>query len=181
MGSGVERNVFASDDGTFAVRVPDLDPGLRSWVLSYQKDIPPKAAGWDDAPALFVYRYGKPLRTLALKDVFDTSRFTDRDCFLGPVVTIDSFQEAEGRVTVSTEAGGKKHTAALAFRTGEVVERSGGSDLWGFSLPGGEGWSPEGSGWLHPLLIGAAVVGVCAVAFAGLAVWLVRRQRVRKR
>jgi hypothetical protein len=167
-----ERNVFASEDGVFAVRVPDLDPGLRSWVLSYKETIPAKTLGWEDDPALWIYQNGKPFRTLALRDVFDASRFTDRDCYLGPIIIIDSFDDASGRVTISTEAGGKKRTATVAFRTGEVVERGGGGFFDGAEGEGGQSWG-------RVILIGLLVVGVCAAVFVGVAVFLMRWQRMR--
>ena len=175
-----EGNAFASDDGVFAVRVPDLDPGLRHWVLSYQKSIPPKKAGWEDGPALFIYRNGKEFRTLALRDVFDASRFTDRDCFLGPVVSIDSFDDATGRVNVSTEAKGTKLAATVDFRTGEVLDQRTDSLPRDSTSGGGGGEGDETAGgrsWGRVILIGLVVVGACAAAFVGLAVLLVRHQR----
>src|SRR5262245_50740219 len=53
--AGWERNVFASDDGIFAVRVLDHDPGLRHWLLSNEdRKIPPKQPGWDGEAALII-------------------------------------------------------------------------------------------------------------------------------
>jgi hypothetical protein len=156
-----ERNVFASDDGTFAVRVPDHDPGLRRWVLSYQKSIPEKPAGWEDGPVLFVYKDGKPSRTITLREAFGTSRFTDRDCFMGPIVAIESF--ADDRAVITTEADERKRTAAVAFRTGEV-NAGGGS---GGRLSGESG-SASGRNWVRVLLVGLTVVTACAGAFAVL-------------
>jgi hypothetical protein len=173
-----ERSVFASDDGAFALRVPDGDPGLRRWVLSYEKSIPAKQAGWEDAPVLFVYKNGQQFRTLALKDVFDPSRFTNRDCFMGPIITIDSFDDATGHVVISTEAGGRKRTATVAFRTGEVVERdsSGGVSLALFD--GGDITGPAGRRWGRFALLGGVVVGTLTAAFVVAAVLLIRNQRV---
>jgi hypothetical protein len=174
-----DRNVFASDDGVFAVRVVDTDPAGRHWVLSYEKKIPPKKPGWADDPALLIYENGKPSRTLALKEVFGTSAFTDRDCYMGPIVAIDAFDDAGGRVVISTEANGRKRTATVAFRTGEVVERSSAG-----SLAGGGGISDlldgDGRSWGRMLLLGLLVVGVLTAAFAGAAVLLIRNQRTRK-
>src|SRR5262245_18350674 len=59
-----EYNVFASTDGILALRVPDGEPGLRDWHLMNDEPIPPKPAGWEDAPALFIYKDGKPFKTL---------------------------------------------------------------------------------------------------------------------
>lgn len=181
-----DRNVFVSDDGVFALRVQDLDPGLRRWLLGVDADrIPPKKAGWEDAPALMVYQNGKPLHTFAIREVFDKSQFTDRDCYQGPIVVVDSFQDAEGRVTISTEAGGKKRITTVAFRTGEVVEKKSQGGGW-FSIPvlNGEGETESAGGlleWVRVLLIGLVVVGVGALTLVGLAVVLVRRQkRTRK-
>jgi len=183
-------NVFVSDDGVFAVRVPDGEPGLRRWLLQHDKPVPPRAAGWDNAPALFIYKDGKPLRTLTLRDVFDCKQFTDRDCFMGPVVTIDAVRDADGRVSISSEADGRKQTVTVAFRTGEGIERGGagapgGSGAAGSRTSGNGGESAtggdattEGRSWGRVILIGLLVVAVCTAVFAGLAVLVVRRQRV---
>src|SRR5262245_15738463 len=42
-----ERNVFASDDGIYAVRVLDSEPGLRAWLLQHDHLIDPKRPGWE--------------------------------------------------------------------------------------------------------------------------------------
>lgn len=178
-----DRNVFASDDGVFALRVQDLDPGLRRWLLGVDANrIPPKKAGWEDEPALTIYQNGKPFRTLAIREVFDTSRLTDRDCYMGPIIVIDSFQDAEGRVTISTEASGKKRTTTVAFRTGEVVEKkSEGGHL--INIPFlNEDNATENAGegkpkWAVVFLIGLVVVGACTAAFVALAAVLVMRQK----
>lgn len=168
--------VFASDDGIYAVRVPDSDPGLRRWLLSTERPIPPKPAGWEDAPALLVYRNGRPVRTLALRDVFDCSEFTDRDCFMGPVVRIEEFRDDAGRVTITAEADGRKQTATVSFRTGAVTERTGTPRLDVLECPvtgpGESGW-----GWGRAMLIGLIVVGAGTAAFVGLAVLLVQSRR----
>lgn len=178
-----EWGVFASDDGVYAVRVPDGDPGLRHWLLSSDPLIPPRAAGWDDAPALFIYMNGRLERTLALKDVFNTAGFTDRDCFLGPVVTIESFRNATGRVTIVTSANDRTLTAQVDFRTGEVSGRGGrtpeppdGDVLkCGNTGPDDETDAPASVWrWGRVILIGLAVVGVGTAAFVGLAVMLIR-------
>ncbi len=149
-----ERDVFVSDDGAFAVRVPDGNPGLRRWVLSYEKEIPEKRAGWEDAPALHIYKDGKPFRTVTLREAFGTSRFSDRDCFMGPIVAIDSFDDAGGRVVISTEADERKLTATVGFRTGDVSADSAGG--------------ASGRNWGRVLLIGLVVVSLGAAAFGVL-------------
>jgi hypothetical protein len=178
-----EWNVFVSDDGVYAVRVPDGEPGLRRWLLKQEKPVPPRAAGWEDAPAVFIYKDGKPFRTLALRDVFDSRPFTDRDCFMGPVVTIDTFRDADGRISVSSEADGRKQTVPVAFRTGEVVDRgvvgAAGAPAGGEPAAAGSA-TPEGRSWSRFILIGLVVVGVCSALFAGIAVLVVRFQRARQ-
>jgi hypothetical protein len=182
-----DRNVFASDDGAFAVRIPDGEPGLRHWLLMSERPVPPRPAGWEDAPALFIYQNGKPFRTLALKDVFDTSQFTDRDCFMGPVVTIDSFQDSGGRVIISAEADGRKQTATVAFRTGEVVERGRAPGVIERNLGGslrsgpldGEEAAAGCENWLRVTLIGLGVVALGCAAAAVVSVLLVWRRRAR--
>jgi hypothetical protein len=174
-----DRNVFASDDGIFALRVNDLDPGLRHWLLGIDNHrIPPKNAGWENEPALIIYQNGKPLRTITLREAFDTSQFTDRDCYCGPIVTIDSFQDAEGRATISTEAGGRKRTTTIAFRTGEVTEKRGGGVL---SIPILNGGSGNASGsspsWVQVILTGLLVVVGCVVAFVGFSMLLIRKKK----
>jgi hypothetical protein len=176
-----EYKVFASNDGVFAVRTPDGDPGYRHWrLMDEERPIPPKPAGWENTPALHIYKAGKLFRTLAVKDLFDTSRFTDRDCFMGPTVAIESFDDSTGRVVVSTEVKEQKVTATVAFRSGEVSERGGrgGSPsavIGGDDPPGTGGESASDRNWGRGLLIGLAVVGVCAAAFVGAAVLLLRR------
>jgi hypothetical protein len=174
-----ERNVFASDDGVYAVRVLDRDPGGRTWALmDEERPIPPKKPGWDTEAALLVYQNGKLVRTLAIKDVFDPARFSDRDCFMGPIVTLDAFEDVAGRVNVSAEAKGKKLTATVAFRTGEVVTRTESRA----HADDGNDTDPDGEserGWGRPVLIGVLVVGLCTAAFVGLAVLVVRHQRKR--
>lgn len=155
-----ERDVFVSDDGAFAVRVPDGNPGLRRWVLSYQKEIPEKKAGWDNEAVLHIYKDGRPFRTVALREAFAPSRFSDRDCFMGPIVAIDSFDDAAGRVTISTEADERKRTATVNFRTGEVV--SGGSSSAADAAGAG------GRNWGRVALIGLVVVALGAVVFGVL-------------
>lgn len=174
-----ERNVFVSDDGVFAVRVPDGDPGMRTWVLSYRKQIPPKPVGWEDTPALFIYKNGKLFHTLTLREMFNIFHFTDRDCYMGPVIEIDSFLDAGGHVTISTEANGNKQTATVAFRTGEVVERSGGGGPFGL-FTSSSGSDSAGRSWGRVILLGLIVVGVCTAAFIGAAVFLIRRERLKK-
>jgi hypothetical protein len=172
-----EHNVFASDDGVFAVRVPNSEPGLRRWLLSNDRQVEPKKPGWEDAPALHISKNGQPFRTLALRQVFDCSRFTDRDCFMGPIVTIDSFLDPTGHVTISAQANGRKQTAMVAFRTGEVIEGRGEG-----AIVGGDGGSGSDGAWYwgRVILTGVAVVGVGTAAFIGLVVLLVREQRTRK-
>ena len=175
-----ERNVFVSDDGVFAVRVPDGEPGLRSWLLQNDRLVDPRKPGWEDGPALIVYQNGQLFRTLALRDVFDTSRFTERDCFMGPIITIDSFDDAAGRVTISAQANGQKQTTIVAFRTGEVIERSGeGRSMFDLPVLGGRSDSATGRNWARTILIGLGVIGVGTATFIGLAV-LLREKRSRK-
>jgi hypothetical protein len=170
-----ERNVFASDDGIFAVHVPDGDPGERTWQLMNDKPIPSKRAGWESEPALVIYRHGKPFRTLALRDVFDCTRFTDRDCFMGPIVTIDSFLDGPGHVTISSEANERKQTATIDFRTGKVISGSGLAEgPYDLSAPGGGSGEPAGGrSWLWALVVGLVIVGAGAAA-------LVWNRRVRR-
>jgi hypothetical protein len=184
-----DHNVFASDDGVFAVRVPDGDPGGRHWRLMSGERVPPKPAGWEGAPALFIYQNGKTFRTVALKDAFDASRFSDQDCFLGPVVTLDSFQDAEGRVTISVEGERGKQTATVAFRTGEVVEkgraagdieRTIGGGSWSIPLPGGTDAPAGAPNWLRMTLIGLAIVAAACAAATSVAVLLVWKRRAGK-
>lgn len=153
------RNMMVSDDGKFVVRVADIDPGLRRWVLSYQKEIPEKKAGWDEAPALHIYKDGKPFRTVALREAFDTPSFSLRDCFMGPIVAIDSFDDAAGRVTISTEADERKRTATVNFRTGEVVS-GGNSSAADAAGAGGRNWGRVALIGLVVVALGAAVFGV---------------------
>jgi hypothetical protein len=176
-----EYNVFVSDDGVFALRVPDGEPGLRHWHLMNDKPVPARAAGWEDAPALFIYKDGKPFKTLALRDVFDCSRFTDRDYYMGPVIVVDSFLDELGRVSVSSEAGGRKQTATVAFRTGAVLE-PGRAEAGAPGAPttgGGRGEPNSGRGRVRGFLIGLGVSG-CLAAFVGVAVLLIRHKRPRK-
>lgn len=183
-----ETNVFASADGVFVVRVLDRDPGTRHWLLSNEeRKVPPKKAGWDDEAALLIYQNGKLARTLAIKDVFDPSRFSDRDCYMGPIITIDAFEDAEGRVSVSAEAKGKKLTTTVNFRTGEVVGHTETRAQRGAAVmpPDGEPTRDDEPthdgeterGWGRPILIGVLVVGLCAAAFVVLAVLMIRSQR----
>jgi hypothetical protein len=174
-----ERNVFVSNDGIFAVRVPDGDPGLRTWLLMNDHKVPPKPSGWEDAPALFIYKNGKLFHTLTLREVFVTSRFTDRDCFMGPVIMIDAFLDAGGQVTIRGEANGNKQSATVAFRTGEVVERSGGGEPFGL-FTSSSGSDSAGRSWGRVILLGLIVVGVCTASFIGAAVFLIRRERLKK-
>jgi hypothetical protein len=118
-----------------------------------------------------IYNNGQLNRTLTLREVFRCSRFTDRDCFMGPVVTIDSFDDDAGRVNLSAVADGKKQSATIAFRTNEVIESSG----------IGESFDPSPAttrNWGRAILIGLVVIGVGAVGVVGL-VLLSRRQPIR--
>lgn len=161
------ESVFASDDGAWAVRVPDGDAAQRWWALSNRGDEPPpRADGWDAAPALLVYQNGKLARTFAVRDLFKSSRFTDTDCFIGPVFAVESFLDAAGRVTVATTADGEKLTATVDFRTGEVVARTG---------AGGAG-AEGGRGRLWPVF--AALGGLVGVVVAVLAL---RARRLARR
>lgn len=172
-----ESYVFVSDDTQFAVRVSDRDPGGRTWALMSEKPIPAKKAGWDDEPALMIYKNGQPFKTIALKDAFDTSRFTDRDCFAGPIVAIESFDDAAGRVTISTETRGRKISSAVMFRTGEVERGVADVPAPDDGTASSDGGPAEGgSKFLRGLLIGVAVVVVASAAFAALAFVLIRRQ-----
>jgi hypothetical protein len=175
--SARERGVFASDDGVYAVRVPDGDPGLRRWLLQSEALIPARAANWDEATAMFIYKNGRLERTLSLKDVFDTRRFTDRDCYQGPVVTIESFRDAAGRVTLATEAGGTTLTATVDFRTGVTNNRSGSvvPALDGVAFCPSTGEPPSGRSWWWPVLAGLTVVGAGTAVFVVLAALLARR------
>lgn len=176
-----ESNVFASDDGIFALRVPDGEPGLRHWLLSTERPIPSRKPGWQDAPALYIYDRGQPFRTLALKDVFNCSRFTERDCYMGPVITIESFDDASGRVVISAEASGRKQTTTVAFRTGEVIEREGrGGPLEFLSPRSASGTSGEGRSWVSVILLGLLVVGGLSAVFMLVAFKMVRWQRIPK-
>lgn len=173
-----EANVFASDDGLFAVRVPDGDPGFRGWKLMNDEPVPRKATAWDDAPALFIYKNGQPFRTLALKDVFDCSQFTDRDCFLGPVVSIEAFRDAEGRVVITSVANEQKQTATIAFRTGEVIERGrSGGNASATVTSDAEGEPVSELRWSRVILVGLAVVGVSTAVLVGLVLALRTRAR----
>jgi len=163
-------NVFASDDGIYAVRVPDTRDVSRyfNWMLrKYDKPISPKRAGWENEPALLISKNGQLFRTLAFKDVFVCSRFTDRDCSMGPIVTIDGFLDDAGHVSISTRANGNKQTATIAFRTGEVVRPTGSEES-----AAANGWS-----WDRVIVIGFVVVGLGTAAFA-LAILLLRKQNL---
>ncbi|MCI0703525.1 MAG: hypothetical protein L0241_20790 [Planctomycetia bacterium] len=174
-----ERNVFASNDGVFVVRVPDSEPGLRSWLLQHDRPVPPKRAGWENEPAVMIYKNGQLFRTIALRDVFRCSRFTDRECFMGPIVTIDSFHDDGGRVSISTHADGKKQTVTVAFRTGEAIESGGGSSVESTGSGGSfDSSTATGRNWGRTILIGLLVVGVGAAGLVGL-VLLARKQPMR--
>jgi hypothetical protein len=164
------RNMSVSDDGEFVVRVADRDPGLRRWVLSYQKELPEKNEGWDDAPAMHIYKSGNLIRTVTLREAFDTSRFSTRDCFMGPIVAIDSFDDATGRVVISTEVNESKRTATVAFRDGTVVPNEGGA-------AGDDG--AGGRNWWRTIGIGVVVVGALFAVFLGLAALILRAGRGR--
>lgn len=168
-----EANVAVSADGEWAVRVPDVETGLRHWLLGIEnRPVPKPGAGWPNQPAVFVYRNGKLVHTLAVKDVFDTGRFSDRDLFMGPVIEIDSFDERPGRVWVRTTGDdGGTQTSAVAVRTGEVSRGVCGEYRMGFGS-----WLPR---WAEVALIGGVVVVGGAAAVFALAAVLVRRQRKR--
>ena len=171
-----ERNVAVSADGEWAVRVPDVETGLRHWLLGIEKrPVPKPNEGWPAQPAVFVYRNGKLAHTLAVQDLFDTGRFSDRDLFMGPMLAIDSFDAATGRVVVSTaHEDGRRPAATVEARTGEVTDHTGGVVLDCGNVPG-SGWGglPR---WAGVVLTGTAVVGGGAAAVFGLAVVLIRRQ-----
>lgn len=183
--------VSVSDDGVYAVRIPNGDPGLRHWLLSTERLIPARAADWDTAPALFLYKNGNLFRTLTYRDLFDCSQFSERDCFMGPVVSIEAFRDPDGHVSISSEKDDEKTLkTTVAFRTGEVIERGGfgsgggggrsrapssrsGTEGTGTSARSGD--ATEGRSWGRTLLMGFMVVGACSAAFACIAVLLVRR------
>lgn len=172
-----ERNVTVSRDGEWAVRVPDVELGLRHWLLGSEGQRQyPLQPGWQDRPAVWVYRKGQLVHTLAVKDLFDTSRFTGNDCFMGPIITLDPIDDTTGRVRVNTaHADGSRQTATVDAKTGEVIDRDNGLGL-GFEDCGNNGPSDGWNRWVWVGLIGMGVVGVGAGAVVGLTVLLVRGQ-----
>lgn len=172
-----ERNVVVTEGGEWVVRVTDVETGLRHWLLGIEGRPAAKPIDvWQDRPAVMVYRRGQLVHTLAVKDVFDPSRFTDRDLFMGPVLAIDAAEPDTGRVrVVTTHADGSQQTAMVDARTGEVVDRDAGRGGW-FTDCGNNGPSLGWERWAAVLLIGLAVVAAGAGAVAGLTALLVRRQ-----
>lgn len=123
-----KQSIFASGDALFAGRVLEERgmPGQRDYELAQLNPrVPPPPDGLEKMSVLFIYRGGKLHHEVLLGDVFDPSRFTDRDCFLGPVVTLDSFDDAAGNVVIATaHADGGWQKATVNFRTGEVLQRT---------------------------------------------------------
>jgi hypothetical protein len=180
-----DTGVQPSNDGAFAVRVPDR---RRNWrqVADPKYRVPPKPAGFADWAAVIVYKDGQPLRTHPLKELFDCSKFTDAECDGGPVCEIEAFADAAGLVAVRTTVGGVTLSRIVNFRTGEVMPA-------GFVIPTEPGEKPPSDAtpppadelptasrsWVRVAAIGAGVVGLCATAFVALAVALLRGQRMR--
>ena len=175
-----ERNVVVTEDGEWVARVPDVETGLRRWLLGTE-DRPAPAAKptdvWQDRPAVMVYRRGQLARTLAVKDVFDNPRFTDRDLFMGPVLAIDAFEPDTGRVWVSAKLeDDTKPWAIVNARTGGVSDQHNGVRPDNVLDCGNNGPSLGWEQWIWVIVTGVVVVGVGAAAVAGLTVLLVRRQ-----
>lgn len=172
-----QNNVTVSADGEWAVRVLDVEQGLRRWLLGDDDNKPqkPHQPGWEDRPVAWVYRKGQLVRTLAVKDLFDTSRFTGNECFMGPIVTLDPM-DAAGWVRVATaHADGSRQTATIDARTGEVTDRHAGR--LAFEDCGNNGPSNDWRPWVWVVLIGLTVVGTGTGAVVALTVLLVRRPK----
>lgn len=172
-------NVVVTADGEWAVRVADVEQGLRHWLLSIEnRPVLKPGDGWQDRPAVMIYRQGKLVHTLAVKDLFDTGRFTDRDLFMGPVMQIDAFEADTGRVWVSTPlADGTRQSAIVDSHTGAVSDKHNGGVFDDGALKcGNNGPSVSWDRWVWAGLIGTGVVGFGAAAVIGLTVLLVRRQ-----
>jgi hypothetical protein len=174
-----QANVTVSVDGEWVVRVLDVERGLRHWLLG-DDDRPqkPHQPGWEDRPVAWVYRKGQLVRTLAVKDLFDTSRFTGNDCFMGPVLTLDPM-DAAGQVRVATaHADNSRQSATIDARTGEVTDRQAGR--LPFEDCGNNGPSNDWASWVWVAVIGMGVVGAGTGAVVALTAVLVRRQRSGK-
>jgi len=174
------QNVVVTADGEWAVRVADTETGLRHWLLGIEGRAVPKPGDvWQDRPAVMIYRKGQLVHTLAVKDVFDPGRFTDRDLFMGPVMQIDAFEADTGRVWVSTPlADGTRQSAIVDTRNGAVSDKHNGG--WfddGTPKCGNNGPSDGWDRWVWVGLIGTGVVGIGAAAVIGLTVLLVRMQK----
>lgn len=175
-----DHNVVVTADGEWVVRVADVEQGLRHWLLSIEgRPIPKPGDVWQDRPVVMIYHKGQLVRTLAVKDLFDTGRFTDRDLFMGPVVKIDAFEADTGRVWVSAPlADGTRQSAVVDSRTGGVSDKHNGGLFDGDLLKCGNDGPSDGWGrWVWVGLIGTGVVGAGAATVVGLTVVLIRRQR----
>lgn len=120
-----ERNVLVANDAAHVVRVPDVETGLRHWLLNTEgtrANIPPKPADLATRSAVFLYKDGKPFKTVTFGEVFDCSAFTAADCFMGPVVVLEQLDDAGGRVHLHAESERGSQYAAIDFRTGQVTQ-----------------------------------------------------------
>lgn len=173
-----KENVTVSEDGVFAVRVADTDAGGKTWRKLSLPDYkaPPKRAGVGNEPAVWVYKNGQLHRTFTAGELFDCRRLTDDDCDGGPVVNIDGFRDADGRVTVKVHGEKGTQSADVGFRDGTVSGRQNGAGVsdCGSGLKCG---TPSPGDWVWVVGIGLAVVSAGGAAVAGLAFVLIRGQR----
>lgn len=183
-----ESGVVASNDGEYAVRVPDRKRNWRQIVDSKYR-IPPRPPGVANLAAAIVYRNGQLHRTVTLGELFDCSMFTNADCDGGPECSIDRYSDSTGRVTIRTAAGGVVLKRTIDFRTGDIFLPGIGEPSAADTLePGNPAVRPPGDrpGELGPtssrsrlpqvILTGLVVVIATTLAFLTLAFVLIRGQ-----